>query len=210
MKTPYSDRPTLRVTPTRNYPPVPRIPREESGRLERASQMRESVLKRNRRSERCGEFAQMFGERHAKPFKFLIESPQRSKLVQDMTKPVLENVHRLEHPGQIAHPHLELTQLLKHICQLSEPLHRFAKRRDTSQLRLQRLDLVKNCRYRQSAPKTLESSRPFEGGPYRSALISNRIIALFLTPQSQTDERYNAQKTMAEQALTWATADAAN
>jgi hypothetical protein len=34
----------------------------------------------------------MFGERRAKPFEFLIESLQRSKLVRDRTKAVLEVV----------------------------------------------------------------------------------------------------------------------
>ena len=96
----------------------------------------------------------MFAERRAKLFEVLIEMFQRSELIHDLTKLVLENVHRLEHMGQIDYPQLELTERLKHLCEIAEPLHRFAKRRDANELRLQRLDLIKNRRDCQSCLKT--------------------------------------------------------
>ena len=102
----------------------------------------------------------MFSQRRAKLFEFLIESLQRSELVQDLAKLVLENVHRLKHSSQTADPCLELTERLKHLCQIAEPLHRFAKRRDASELRLQRLDLIKNRRHRQSGLKRSAIFRP--------------------------------------------------
>ena len=90
----------------------------------------------------------MFAERRAKLFEFLVETFQLNELIQHLAKLVLKNVHRLEHTGQIDHPHLELTKRLKHLCEIAEPLHRFAKSRDASELRLQRLDLIKNRRDR--------------------------------------------------------------
>jgi len=96
----------------------------------------------------------MFTERRAKLFEFFVESVQRRKLIQNLAKLVLENVHWLEHSSQIDHPHLELTERLKHLCEIAQPLHWFAKRCDATELCLQRLDLIKNRSYHQPGLKT--------------------------------------------------------
>ena len=96
----------------------------------------------------------MFAERRAKLFEFFVESFQRSKLIQNLAKLVLENVHRLEHVGQSDHP----------ISNSRNGSNTFARshsrcigsRNDAmrAELCLQRLDLIKNRSYHQPGLKT--------------------------------------------------------
>ena len=91
------------------------------GRLKRGSEMRESILKRSRRFERGDKLAQTFAKCHAKLIDLLIQGLQRRELLKDdLSKLVLEIVHRLEHFGQILDRHLELPERLKHICELAK------------------------------------------------------------------------------------------
>src|SRR5208282_1183345 len=102
-----------------------------------------------------GKFAQAFAERRAQLTELLIQSLQRRELLQDLSKLILETVHRLEHFGQILDPHLELTERFKHTYKFGKLVHRFQNKRDPSELLLQWSDLLKNGRYRQAGLKRI-------------------------------------------------------
>jgi hypothetical protein len=106
--------------------------------------MRESILKHSRWLERCGNLAQAVAECYRKVIELLIWSLKGRELLQDLSKLVLEIVHRLEHFGQMLDLHLELPERLKYICQLGKLVHRFNNIRDLSELLLQWSHPLKN------------------------------------------------------------------